>query len=229
MTHVENIIRDTVKALRVLREEQTTPLHAAIWGSWGVGKTIAAKKVSQPERDVFYLKMPDGDFSRGRLYRLIGFSIGSGVRHTFEGTLDLIKSHIEHMGIRPILIIDEAQRCLRRQFIISELKDLAEDESIGFSYIFLGDHTLPKIIAVNNHSLFKRLVIKKELNTMTEDTVRHLLTYFGIHADSTRVYKFAKERGFTTIDLAIVLQAAKTRKLEPNEEVLEKLAKVFGR
>ncbi|MFZ8785002.1 AAA family ATPase [Thermocrinis sp.] len=227
MTHAEQIIRETVKVLRVLREEQETPLHALIWGSWGVGKTIAAKKVSQTERDVFYIKMPDGDLTRGRLYRLIGLTIGSGVRNTLEGTLDLIKSHIEYISLHPIFIIDETQRIIRRQFIISELKDLAED--IGFSYVFLGDHTLPKTIAVNNHSLFKRIAIKKELNPMTEDTVRHLLAHFGVNADSTEVYKFARERGFTTIDLAIVLQAAKTRKLELNEEVFEKLTRAFGR
>ena len=75
-THTEQVLIATIQALRKLRMEQAMPLHAIVWGKWGTGKTVSAQKIARCEPDVFYVKAPDGEIKRGRLYRLIGFSLG---------------------------------------------------------------------------------------------------------------------------------------------------------
>jgi len=229
MTHVENILTAVISTLRKLRMEHAMPLHAIVWSKWGTGKTVSAQKISKREPDVFYVKAPDGEITRGRLYRLIGFSLGCGARSTYESTLDLIKHHLLYYNLRPILIIDEAQRLLRKTLILNELKDLSEDEELGFSYLFLGDQTTPKLLASHDHSLFKRFAIKKELQPLTQETISHLIKEYHIHADPVQIFNFAKERGWTTLDIAICLQAIKNQKVEPSKEVLDKIAKALGR
>ncbi|MFZ8864084.1 MAG: AAA family ATPase [Thermocrinis sp.] len=228
-THTEQVLIATIQALRRLRAEHAIPLHALIWGKWGTGKTVSAQKIAKCEPDVFYVKVPDGEITRGRLYRLIGFSLGCGARVNSEATLDLIKHHILYYNLKPILIFDEAQRLLRKTNVLNELKDLAEDQDLAFSYVFLGDQTTPKLFAAYDHSLFKRFAIRKELQPLTEDTTAHLLKEYQIPAAPAPIFNFAKQRGWTTLDLAIVLQALKNQKSEPTTEVLEKLAKALGR
>jgi len=230
MTHAEQTILAVVQALRKLRMEQSLPLHALVWGKWGTGKTVAAQNISKQEADVFYIKAPDGgEITRGRLYRLIGFSLGCGARSNSEATLDLIRHHVLYYNLKPILIIDEAQRLLRKTNILNELKDLAEDQDLSFSYVFLGDQTTPRLLAAYDHSLFKRFVIRKELQPLTEETTLHLLKEYQISTDPVPILNFARQRGWTTLDLAIVLQALKNQKAEPTTEVLEKIAKALGR
>jgi len=229
MTHVEQTILAVVQALRKLRKEQSLPLHALVWGKWGAGKTVAARNISKQEADVFYIKIPDGDLSRTRLYRLIGFSLGCGARHSAESTIDLIRHHILYYGIQPILILDEAQRVIKKGQILDELKDLSEDQELSFCYIFLGDQTIPKIIAAHDHSLFRRFVIKRELQALSEDTITHLLKEYQIPADPAPIFHFARQRGWTTLDVSIVLNAIKTQKVEPTIETLDKIAKALGR
>jgi len=229
MTHVEHILTATIQALRRLRAEQAVPLHGIVWGKWGTGKTVSAQKIAKREQDVFYIKAPDGEITRGRLYRLIGFSLGCGARNTYESTLDLIKHHLLFYNIKPILILDEAQRILRKQHILNELKDLSEDEELSFSYLFLGDQTIPKLLAANDHSLFKRFVIKKELQPLTQETISFLVKEYRIQADPTQIFHYAKEKGWTTLDTAICLQALKNQKIEPTVEALDKIAKALGR
>jgi len=229
MTHVEQTIIAVVQALRKLRTEQAMPLHGLMWGRWGVGKSVSARKIAKQEPDVFYVKVPDGEITRSRLYRLIGFSLGCGARSNSEATLDLIKHHLLFYNIRPILIFDEAQRLFRRQYILNELKDLSEDEELSFSYLFLGDQTTPRLIANYDHSLFKRFAIRKELQPINEETILHLIKEYKIQADPAPIFHYAKERGWTTLDVAIVLQAVKNQKAEPTTEILEKLAKALGR
>jgi len=228
-THTEQVLIATIQALRRLRAEQAVPLHALIWGKWGVGKTVAAQKIARQEKDTFYIKIPDGEITRGRLYRLIGFSLGCGARATYEATLDLIKHHILFYNLKPILILDEAQRILRKQSILNELKDLSEDEELAFAYLFLGDQTTPKLLASHDHSLFKRFAIKKELQPLTEETIRFLMQEYRIQADPTQIFHYAKEKGWTTLDISIVLQALKNQRAEPTVETIEKIAKVLGR
>jgi hypothetical protein len=99
---------------------------------------------------------------------------------------------------------------------------------LAFSYVFLGDQTIPKIIASYPHSIHKRLVIKKELQPITEDTVKTLINQMGINTDTKTIYNYAKNKGWTTIDVAVVLQASK-RFQEINEGILENVAKALGR
>jgi len=229
MTHVEQTIIAVVQALRKLRTEQAMPLHGIVWGKWGTGKTVSAQRISKRESDVFYVKAPDGEITRGRLYRLLGFALGCGARNTYEATLDLIKHHLLYYNIRPILIFDEAQRLLRKTHILNELKDLSEDEELGFTYLFLGDQTTPKLLASHDHSLFKRFAIKKELQPLTQETISHLIKEYRIQADPVQIFNFAKEKGWTTLDIAICLQALKNQKVEPSTEALDKIAKALGR
>jgi Cdc6-like AAA superfamily ATPase len=209
--------------------EHAMPLHAIVWGKWGTGKTVSAQKISKREPDVFYVKAPDGEITRGRLYRLIGFSLGCGARSTYEATMDLIKHHILYYNIKPIFLFDEAQRLLRKTHILNELKDLSEDEELSFSYLFLGDQTTPKLLASHDHSLFKRFAIKKELQPITQETISHLIKEYRIQADPTPIFHYAKERGWTTLDVAICLQAIRNQKVELTVEALEKIAKALGR
>ena len=229
MTHAEQVLTTTIQALRKLSMEQAMPLHGIVWGKWGTGKTVSAQKIAKREPDVFYVKAPDGEITRGRLYRLIGFSLGCGARSTYEATLDLIKHHILYYNLKPIIIFDEAQRLLRKTLILNELKDLSEDEELSFSYLFLGDQTTPRLLASYDHSLFKRFAIKKELQPLTEETVRFLTKEYRIQADPTPIYHYAREKGWTTLDVAICLQAIKSQKIEPSVEALDKIAKALGR
>jgi Cdc6-like AAA superfamily ATPase len=229
MTHVEQVLTTTIQVLRKLRTEQAMPLHAIVWGKWGTGKTVSAQKIAKKEQDVFYVKAPDGEITRGRLYRLIGFSLGCGARSTYEATLDLIKHHILYYNLKPIIIFDEAQRILRKQHILNELKDLSEDEELGFSYLFLGDQTTPKLLASHDHSLFKRFAIKKELQPLTQETIAFLIKEYRIQADPAQIFHFAQQKGWTTLDVAICLQAIRNQKVEPTTETLERIAKALGR
>ena len=229
MTHAEQALNATLQALRKLRTEQAMPLHGIVWGKWGTGKTVSAQKIAKKESDVFYVKAPDGEITRGRLYRLIGFSLGCGARNTYESTSDLIKHHLLYYNLRPILIFDEAQRLLRKQHILNELKDLSEDEELAFSYLFLGDQITPKLLASYDHSLFKRFAIKKELQPLTQETITFLVKEYRMQVDPSPIFHFAKERGWTTLDVAICLQAIKNQKVEPTVEALDKIAKALGR
>jgi hypothetical protein len=85
------------------------------------------------------------------------------------------------------------------------------------------------LLAAYDHSLFKRFVIRKELQPLTEETTLHLLKEYQISTDPVPILNFARQRGWTTLDLAIVLQALKNQKAEPTTEVLEKIAKALGR
>jgi Cdc6-like AAA superfamily ATPase len=229
MTHVEQTLTATIQALRKLRTEQAMPLHGIVWGKWGTGKTVSAQKIAKREPDVFYVKAPDGEITRGRLYRLIGFSLGCGARSTYESTLDLIKHHLLYYNLKPILVFDEAQRLLRKQHILNELKDLSEDEELGFSYLFLGDQTTPRLLASYDHSLFKRFAIKKELQPLTQETISFLVKEYRIQADPVQIFHYAQQKGWTTLDVAICLQALKNQKVEPSTEALDKIAKALGR
>jgi len=228
MTHVEKILTDVVKVLRKLREQGPSP-HALIWGKWGTGKTVAAQKISRRELDVVYVRFPDEGLSKSRLYRIIGFAIGCGARKNYEATIDLLRHHVLFYNLRPILIIDEAQRIIKKQHILNELKDLAEDQDLLFSYIFLGDQSIPRLVASHDHSLLRRVVIKKELQPLEQGTIEFLAKEYQIQVDPVQVFRFAQQRGWTTLDVAICLQALKNQKVEPSEEVLEKLAKALGR
>jgi Cdc6-like AAA superfamily ATPase len=229
MIHTEETIINTISALKKIREEQKSPVHAILYGSWGTGKTFSAQKILSHFDDVFYIKIPDGDISKGRLYRLFGLALRSGTRRTWEGTIDLIKYHLDYLKVRPIFILDESQRIFSKHHIMNELKDMSEDLELNFSYIFLGDHTTPKVIANNPHSIYKRIVIKRELQPITEKTIDALAKELKVEADTKEIYEIAKKKSWTTIDIAFILQTCRQAKQPAKKDIVEKIAVALGR
>jgi len=229
MIHTEETIINTISALKRIREEQKTPVHAILYGSWGTGKTFSSQKIVSHFDDIFYIKIPDGEISKGRLYRLFGLALRSGVRHTWEGTLNMIKYHLDYLKLRPIFILDESQRVLSKYHILNEFKDLSEDLELNFSYLFLGDHTIPRILATHPHSIYKRIVIKRELQPITEKTIDTLAKELKVEADVKEIFQISKKKGWTTIDVAFILQTCKEAKQPAHIEFVEKIAKALGR
>lgn len=222
MTHVEEVLQRAISAIQKLRETMDSPVHALIWAKWGTGKTRAAQKIAKQNGHVFYVKIPEGDITKGRLYRLLGLSLKSGVRNTYEGTLDLMRYHVLTKNIKPIFILDEAQRILKRHTVLSELKDLSEDADLQFSYIFLGDHTTPKIMSVHPHSIHKRILFKHELQPITLKTVEELMKSKKVPGNAEELFQTATEKAWTTLEVAFVLSALKaSKKPVQREEVLE--------
>jgi Cdc6-like AAA superfamily ATPase len=229
MIHTEETIINTISALKKIREEQKSPVHAILYGSWGTGKTFSSQKIIQRFDDVFYIKVPDGEISKGRLYRLIGLALRSGVRHTWEGTLNMIKYHLDYLKLKPTFILDESQRILSKYHILNELKDLSEDLELNFSYLFLGDHTIPKILATHPHSIHKRIVITRELQPITEKTIDTLAKELKVEADAKEMFEMAKRKGWTTIDVAFILQTCRQAKQPAKKDIVEKIAVALGR
>jgi Cdc6-like AAA superfamily ATPase len=229
MIHTEEAIISIISSLKRIREEQKSPVHAILYGSWGTGKTFSSQKIIARYDDVFYIKVPDGDISKGRLYRLIGLALRSGVRHTWEGTLNMIKYHLDYLKLKPIFILDESQRILSKYHILNELKDLSEDLELNFSYLFLGDHTIPRILATHPHSIYKRIVITRELQPITESTIETLAKELKVEADVKEVFDLAKKKGWTTIDVAFILQTCRQAKQPAKKDIIEKVAVALGR
>jgi Cdc6-like AAA superfamily ATPase len=229
MIHTEETIINTISALKKIREEQKSPVHAILYGSWGTGKTFSSQKIIQRFDDVFYIKVPDGEISKGRLYRLIGLALRSGVRHTWEGTLNMIKYHLDYLKLKPTFILDESQRILSKYHILNELKDLSEDLELNFSYLFLGDHTIPRILATHPHSIHKRIVITRELQLITEKTIDTLAKELKVEADAKEMFEMAKRKGWTTIDVAFILQTCRQAKQPAKKDIVEKIAVALGR
>lgn len=226
---VEEILQTTVKAIVQLREQTNSPIHAMIYGKWGTGKTYAAKKI----KEAFYLKVPEGQLSKSRLIKIFALSLGCGYRNLYEGTLDLMRYHILEKSIRHcIFILDEGQRILKNSSLLAELKDLSEDESLRFSYIFLGDHQLPKIYQANPHSLHKRILIKKELEPLTIHMLTTLAKSYKLQLsekDMNIILNFGKQKGYTTIDIAFIFSyLGKVNKIEISEETLQAICKKLG-
>jgi len=203
---VQKILTGTVKTIIHLRKTTKSPIHALIYGKWGTGKSYSAQRLPH----VFYAKVPDGQVSKSRIVKILALALGSGYRNLYEGTLDLMKYHVLEKGIKhPIFILDEAQRVLKSSLLMSELKDLSEDVSLNFSYIFLGDHTTPKVFQAHPHSLHKRILIKKELEPLAEDMVKELAKDHQLDIDIKTITSVGKEKGWTTIDVAFLFSYLK--------------------
>ncbi len=227
MIHTEEIIRKTLKALRDLRDTLQSPVHALIVGDWGVGKTNSAQRVCKGEGDTFYLRTPAEDITRSKLIKLVAYSLRSGYRNTVEGTIDLLKYTLEVKKLKPILFIDEARYIFKRPAMMDTLKELAEDPDIAISYIFLGDKQTPKTMLHNLHSLHKRILITKELEPLTEKTVKTIVEQYKLPAES--FYEIGVRKNWTTIDIAYVSTALAKAKLDPTEENIMKIAQMLGR
>jgi len=227
-THVEEVLLKAVSALRNLRLTMDSPVHALIWARWGTGKTRAAQKVASQSEDVFYVKIPEGDVTKGRLYRLLGLAMRSGVRNTYEGTLDLMRYHVLTKNVKPIFILDEAQRVLRRPKLLSELKDLSEDLDLQFSYIFLGDKDTPGVMSANPHSIHKRILFKKELQPITLKTVKALMQAKKVEGSAEELLEVARKKAWTTLEVAFVLSALKASKKKAHRELILEVAGRLG-
>lgn len=229
MTHTEQILRSVVKTIKQIREQLGFPVHALVWGMWGSGKTFSAKALTKENRDVFYYKAPAEEVTPGKLLKGISLACNAGIRQTKEATLDLLKFTLTTLQIKPIVIIDEAQRILKRPLLLNELKDLAEDTDISISYIFLGDQSLPKIVQSTPHSIYRRVVVKKELEPITKETIEHAMKEKGVKGDAEVFYKLAKDRGWTTQDIYFIVSVLQKIKAEATEEVILKASKTLGR
>ena len=228
MTHVEELLTKAVHAIRNLRETMDSPVHALLYGDWGVGKTRAGQEVAKKENDVFYVKMPEGELTKGKLYKLFGLSMRSGVKNTYEGTLDLMRYHVLTKNIKPIFIIDEATRAFRKPSLLSELKDLSEDLDLQFSYIFLADRTILKIMTTTPHPIHKRILFKHQLQPITEKTVHELLKDKNIPGKPEELYELAREKAWTTLEVAFVLSALKASKKPAEKETVLEVAGRLG-
>lgn len=229
MVHAEQVLRGVVNTLRQIREQTGSPVHALVWGVWGNGKTFSAKAIARENRDVFYYKVPAEEITASKLVKGISLTCGAGMRQTKEATLDLLKFTIATLQIKPIVVIDEAQRVLKRALLLNELKDLAEDTDTHLSYIFLGDQSLPKVVQSTPHSIYRRVVIRKELEQITKETIEHALREKKVSGDVEVFYKLAKDRGWTTLDIYFIASILQKLKAEATEENIIKASKTLGR
>ncbi len=229
MIHTEQVLRNVIATIRQLREQTGSSVHALVWGVWGNGKTFSAKNLTKEARDVFYYKAPAEEITPSRLTKGISLACGAGIRQTRESTLDLLKFTISTLKLKPILIIDEAQRILRRPLLLNELKDLAEDSDIGLCFVFLGDQSLPKVVQSTPHSIYRRVVIKKELEVITQESIKHVLEEKKVKGDIEGFYAMAKERGWTTLDIYFIVSVLQKIKAEATQENILKASKILGR
>ena len=213
MTQAKELILETIKSIETLRIQTSSPVHAIIYGAWGTGKSYSVQEIAGKSQNVFYVKIPDGAISKSRLLKLLALALGSGYRHLYEGTLDLMKYHILHKGLaHPIFILDEAQRVLKNSLLMSELKDLSEDPALNFSYVFLGDTTVPQVYTSHPHSLHKRILIKKQIEPLTEKTIKHLVKHYNLPDNEDFIKLIAtigKELSWTTINIAFLFSYLK--------------------
>ena len=234
MTTTREVLLNSITSIEKLRIQTGSPIHALIWGKWGPGKSYEAQKIERP--NVFYAKIPDGQLSKSRLVKILALALGSGYRNLYEGTLDLMRYHILEKGLKhPIFILDEGQRILKSSLLMSELKDLSEDRSLNFSYVFLGDQTIPKIYQSNPHSIHKRVLIKKQLEALNLINIKELASHYQINTDEefiNIILQIGTEKGWTTIDIAFLFSyikaLAKKGKSPSTKEQIQKLAEKIG-
>mgnify|MGYP001773052376 CR=1 FL=1 len=227
MIHAEEVLRKTLQALRQQRELLQSPVHALVLGDWGVGKTTSAMKICKENSDTFYLRVPAEDITRSKLVKLVAYALRAGYRNTVEATLDLLKYTIEVKNLKPFLFVDEARYLFKRPTMLDVLKELAEDPDIGLSYIFLADKQTTKAIMHNPHSLHKRILITKELEPITEKTIKTIVEPLKLPVEPFA--KIALARNWTTIDLCFVATVVAKGKMEPTEEAIAKVAQTLGR
>lgn len=221
-TEALQAIESLVKTL-LLAKKRGKIVHGAVSGPWGAGKSYAIRILTR-KYPIFYLKVPRENVSRTRLLRLIGFSLGAGAGGTYDFTLDLIRGHLQQENISPLIAIDEAQRLFAMKALLDELKDLSEDPDLGFSYLFLGDHTLRSYLSAKEyHSLVKRILYKVELTgEIEEETIGELLREYNIAGDPKELAKIVKKRKWKILDLDNVLFLSSLKGVrELDEETIE--------
>lgn len=224
--HTYTYIENAIKSIKQLTKERGYPIHAALYASWGTGKTIAAKQIKDLDTDTYYLKFPSRQTEPASLIKDILLSLGVGPTKGYLNNYDLLVKVLSTRGIiNPVLVIDEAQIAFTKPNILSFLKDLSEDTDIGFCYVFLGDESLERMVSAEGHSIHKRIKVKAKIPPITEDTINKLTTHYGI-----KLTEQANLSGITTIDLDFALYLAKkSRKTELTAKELDQFVKAAKR
>ncbi len=118
---------------------------------------------------------------------------------------------------------------------MSELKNLSENRSLNFSYIFLGHQTTPRIYQSNPHSIHKRVLIKKQLEALNLTNIKELASHYKVNTDEefiNIILQIGTEKGCTTSDIAFLFSyikaLAKKGKSPSTRQQIEKLAEKIG-
>jgi len=205
-------------------------IHGAVFGSWGSGKTVAAKQIAKELLPVFYIKIPEGNLTKTRLVKLLSMSMGAGSMRSYDMTLDLMKGHIEQEGIYPLFILDEAQRIFRHRWILDELKDFSEDPDLRFSYLFLGDNNLKGYLNQERfHSIIKRIVYREETKgEVNKETIEALMKEYNLKGNSEIILKVARREKWKLLELDTALYLLSMENEEVSEESLQKILNKQG-
>ena len=222
--HAYEIINSAATAVKNFSKEQGFPVHGAVYSHWGAGKTVACKQVKQSMRDVFYLKAPVRNIEPSGLLREILVSLQVGAGRGYANNYELLTRVLSAKGIvQPVLLIDEAQMLFTKPTLLSFLKDLSEDPEIGFVYVFIGDDRLKTIVNTGRHSIVKRIRVKKEIPSITKDTIEKLADYHHLKLEED-IFQTVNDFKATTIDVDFALYLAKKAKVE---SINKKVFKAF--
>lgn len=222
--HAYEIIASAVTAVKNFSKEQGFPVHGAVYSHWGAGKTIACKQVKQSIPDTFYLKAPVRNIEPSGLLREILISLRVGPGRGYAINYEYLTTALATKGIvQPVLLIDEAQMLFTKPTLLSFLKDLSEDPEIGFVYVFIGDDRLKTIISTGRHSIAKRIRVKKEIPSITKETIEKLADYHHLKLEED-IFQTVNDFKASTIDVDFALYLAKKAK---TESLNKKLFKAF--
>ncbi len=227
-THVYEELEKVITMLRKTIADKKQGM-AVISANYGTGKTEAAKMLTKQYPDVYYMKISQTLDTPSKFTRELARTVGSAISRSYQETLDFLATYLEATGQNPIIILDESQRILKSSLLMSELKDLSEDNQIRFSYIFLGDHTTADIFKAHKHSIHKRILIKEKLQNLTEEIITEIAKEKGLQVDPNTVLEYGKERGWTTIEVAFLFsylsEVSKVKKIEITKETIQEISK----
>ncbi|NPA53196.1 MAG: ATP-binding protein [Aquificae bacterium] len=213
-THIYEDLEKVILLLRKTIRDGKQGI-ALISANYGTGKTLAAKELEKVNHDVFYMKIYQTLDTPSKFTRELARILGSAISRSYQETLDFLRTYLEATNQSPIVILDEAQRLLRKRSLIGEIKDIFEDFPIRF--ILLGDLSLQKEITKYT-ALNKRVIIRKILEPITQKTITELGKLYNIKTDET-LLKLAQKRGWTTIEVDRFLYYAKAAKISNVSEI----------
>jgi len=214
--HVAKAIESTVKMLLKIYDEKKEAVHGAVWGDWYVGKTKSALKLLKKNKDVRYMKFPEYRLTDSQFMGQLVLALGYPPRRSFAENFDIAIEVFAAKKARLVLVIDEAQRLFAKKRFLSILKDLVERIEVeypaGLLLLFLGDKTLSKFITPHYHSLVKRILIRKPLEPITEETIMEIALKYSVEIKEVKeIAKILKKDDITTgeLDTALYLAAKK--------------------
>ena len=213
-THVSEELEKVIKLLRKTARDGKQGI-ALISGNYGTGKTVASKNLAKRNYDVFYMKIYQTLDTPSKFTRQLAGVLGSAISRSYYETLEFLRTFLEATGQTPIVILDEAQRLLRKKTLMGEIKDIFEEFPIRF--IMLGDLSLTKEIT-RYPALNKRVIVRKTLDPLSQKTVKKLGEMYGIKTDEI-LLEIAKKRGWTTIEVDRFLYYSKARKIKSTSEL----------